>query len=198
MARAAGGDGVVIERPSWRATGAWRQSDDTTVPRALRRRGRQRFVVARDPSIVDRAGMPRQRQRIASGCLGFVSVLALAACGGPGSERAAKGELRGVTTITPSAVPSGNPASKGYAPWPSFGHDAAHSGSAPVAGPRSGRLRWRRRLEDRVVPGPVVDRGGVAYAASNGGVLHAIDIATGRDRWSTAGGPTATTSRRRR
>jgi len=34
------------------------------------------------------------------------------------------------------------------------------------------------------VPGPVVGRGGVVYAASNGGVLHALDLRTGRDRWT--------------
>ena len=38
------------------------------------------------------------------------------------------------------------------------------------------------------MPGPVVDRGGVAYAASNGGVLHAIDVESGRDRWKFDGG----------
>jgi outer membrane protein assembly factor BamB len=39
-----------------------------------------------------------------------------------------------------------------------------------------------------VSPGPIVGPGDVVYAASNGGVLHAIDLATGRDRWSLDGG----------
>ncbi len=38
------------------------------------------------------------------------------------------------------------------------------------------------------MPGPVVGRGGVVYAASNAGILHAIDLRTGRDRWQIDGG----------
>ena len=49
------------------------------------------------------------------------------------------------------------------------------------------RIRWTRRLEGPIVPGPV-SVGGVAYVASNAGVLHAIDIASGKDRWSFNGG----------
>ena len=39
-----------------------------------------------------------------------------------------------------------------------------------------------------MVPGPAVGRGGVVYAASNGGVLHAVDVRSGRDRWRFDGG----------
>jgi outer membrane protein assembly factor BamB len=39
-----------------------------------------------------------------------------------------------------------------------------------------------------VTPGPIVGPGDVVYAASNAGVLHAIDLATGEDRWSFNGG----------
>ncbi len=49
-------------------------------------------------------------------------------------------------------------------------------------------MRWRRRLEGAVVPGPAVGRGNVAYASSNGGVLHAIDVRSGRDVWPYDGG----------
>jgi outer membrane protein assembly factor BamB len=68
-------------------------------------------------------------------------------------------------------------------PWPQFGGDALHSGASRVVGPQRGHVRWRRRLEGPVVPGPAVGGHDVIYAASNGGVLHAIDLATGRDRW---------------
>jgi outer membrane protein assembly factor BamB len=68
-------------------------------------------------------------------------------------------------------------------PWPQFGGDALHSGATRVVGPQRGHVRWRRRLEGPVVPGPAVASGDVVYAASNGGVLHAIDLSTGRDRW---------------
>lgn len=116
-------------------------------------------------------------------CCGVVigAAVVCVSCGAQGDRAqrgmAVDGELR------PTAPPVGDPARATYAPWPSFGHDAEHSGAATVSGPRRGRLRWRRRLEGRVVPGPAVGRGGVAYVASNGGVLHAIDIRTGRDRW---------------
>jgi outer membrane protein assembly factor BamB len=49
-------------------------------------------------------------------------------------------------------------------------------------GPQSGHVRWERKLEGPVVPGPIVS-GTAVYAASNAGVLHAIRLATGTDEW---------------
>lgn len=43
-------------------------------------------------------------------------------------------------------------------------------------------------LEGGIEQAPVIDRDGTIYAASNGGVLHALDPATGRDRWTFDGG----------
>ena len=43
------------------------------------------------------------------------------------------------------------------------------------AGTTAGAVRWRRHLEGAVTPGPVVGPNGTIYAASNGGVLHAIN-----------------------
>jgi outer membrane protein assembly factor BamB len=57
-----------------------------------------------------------------------------------------------------------------------------------VVGPQTGKIRWQRRLEGPVVPGPTVGAHGIAYAASNGGVLHAIEVKTGKDVWSFDGG----------
>ncbi|QRP50173.1 PQQ-binding-like beta-propeller repeat protein [Amycolatopsis sp. FDAARGOS 1241] len=71
-----------------------------------------------------------------------------------------------------------------WAPWPSALHDARHSGAAATAGPARGTVRWRRRLEGPVTPGPVVGEDGTIYVASNGGVLHALDPADGHDRWT--------------
>ncbi len=67
---------------------------------------------------------------------------------------------------------------------PSF---TAHRTSARRRWLLRGRQRfdWQRRLEG--APGPVT-AGNIAYVASNGGLLHAIEIATGRDRWSFDGG----------
>ena len=66
-------------------------------------------------------------------------------------------------------------------------HNPSHYGAATVAGPQTARVRWRRRLEGAVVPGPVIARG-EAYVASNAGVLHAVSVSTGRDRWRFDGG----------
>jgi len=118
--------------------------------------------------------------------IAIVCTLAVASCGSRDDRPARSARRPGV--LTPRASPAGNPARATYAPWPSFGHDSQHSGSAPVTGPQTGRVRWRRRLEGPVVPGPAVGRGAIAYAASNGGVLHAIDVRTGRDRWRFGGG----------
>lgn len=104
---------------------------------------------------------------------------ALAGCGRGPAPAARAGEplvaLRG-------APPSRSPAA-GEQPWPQFGRDARHSSESPVIGPQNAHIRWRRRLEGPVVPGPVVGANGTVFAASNGGVLHAIDLRTGADRW---------------
>ncbi|HEY4460372.1 MAG TPA: PQQ-binding-like beta-propeller repeat protein [Pseudonocardiaceae bacterium] len=71
-----------------------------------------------------------------------------------------------------------------WSPWPSALHDARHSGASPAAGPTSGRIRWQRNLGDAVAPGPVIGKDGTIYVATNAGILHAIDPATGTDRWT--------------
>lgn len=92
--------------------------------------------------------------------------------------------------IAPSHPLTGVVAERSFAPWPGFARDARHGGSAAVLGPQSGHVRWRRTLEGAVVPGPAVGDGGVVYAAGNGGVLHAIDLDSGKDRWKFNGGGT--------
>lgn len=93
------------------------------------------------------------------------------------------------TTARPR-IPSTTPAVANWAPWPSALHDARHSGASTAAGPRGGVVRWRRGLEGAVTPGPVVGADGTVYASSNGGVLHALDPATGADRWIYDSGAT--------
>jgi outer membrane protein assembly factor BamB len=104
-----------------------------------------------------------------------ILLLAAAGCGAPTASR---------------EPPRGRPAVASFAPWPSFGHEARHSGAAPVVGPQGPAVRWRRRLEGPVVPGAAVGTRSTVYAASNGGVLHAIDLRTGRDRWRFDAGAT--------
>ncbi len=87
-----------------------------------------------------------------------------------------------------NVVPSAPAGTAPVAAWPSAGHDARHSGSTALLGPTSGLIRWERRLEGPVTPGPAVGADGTVYAASNGGVLHALDPRTGADRWTFDGG----------
>lgn len=100
-------------------------------------------------------------------------------------EPIARAELVRVPKAAPPVTPA--PAAS-YTPWPGFGHDPEHTGSAPVRGPQTGAVRWTRELEGAVVPGPAIAKDGTVYAASNGGVLHALDPTTGKDRWTFDGG----------
>ncbi|HEY3471619.1 MAG TPA: PQQ-binding-like beta-propeller repeat protein [Amycolatopsis sp.] len=95
-----------------------------------------------------------------------------------------------LAACTTSPAPRAAPGTAAWAPWPSALHDARHSGASTSDGPTTGRVRWRRKLEGAVTPGPVVGADGTIYAASNGGVLHALDPADGRDRWTYDSGTT--------
>lgn len=74
------------------------------------------------------------------------------------------------------------------AAWPEAQHDPRHSSATSATGPQSGKLKWARQLGGAVIPGPVVGPDGTIYAASTAGVLHALDPATGADRWTFDGG----------
>jgi outer membrane protein assembly factor BamB len=81
------------------------------------------------------------------------------------------------------SVPADPPGRSSWAPWPAALHDARHGGASVSVGPTAGTLRWRRQLEGAVTPGPVIGPDGTIYAASNAGVLHALNPSTGADRW---------------
>lgn len=72
--------------------------------------------------------------------------------------------------------------------WPSAQYDARHSSGTTAAGPQSGHLRWTATLGGSLVPGPVIGADGSVLAASNEGVLTALDPSDGRTRWSFDGG----------
>lgn len=82
---------------------------------------------------------------------------------------------------------TGTVATASYAPWPQASHDARRSGAATTVGPQTGHLRWTRVLEGDVTPGPVIGPGGTVFAASNAGVLHALDAVDGHDLWTFKG-----------
>lgn len=63
-------------------------------------------------------------------------------------------------------------------------------GAGTGAPPKPGKVRFARQLEGAVVPGPALAPDGSVLAASNGGVLHALNPTDGRDRWRFDGGET--------
>jgi outer membrane protein assembly factor BamB len=92
-----------------------------------------------------------------------------------------------------SPSPDDRPATSS-AGWAGFKGDAARRAEG-VDGPRGEPvLRWRFQA-DGAVPGNVSVGGDLAYASSDDGVLHALDVVTGEERWSygvdltTLGGP---------
>ena len=91
-------------------------------------------------------------------------------------------------SVPPDPLPVTSAGTPSWTPWPSAQHDARHSGASSTDGPTTGSVRWRRELGAGISSGPVVARDGTIYAAANDGVLHAIDPATGSDRWTVAAG----------
>lgn len=61
------------------------------------------------------------------------------------------------------------------------------AGKDPGSG-RIGTVRFTHDLKGAVVPGPIIADDGSVLAAGNGGVLYALDPATGRERWTFDGG----------
>ena len=110
---------------------------------------------------------------------------AVTGCGGAAIARPAGDAAFPEVSLTRSATAPGHPS---WAPWPQAGHDGRRSGSSPAVGPQNAHVRWRRTLEGAVTPGPVIGADGTVYAASNSGVLHALDPRTGADRWRYDGG----------
>ena len=89
-----------------------------------------------------------------------------------------------VSGVPLEPVPSTAAGYPTWTPWPAAMHDSRHSGVSDADGPTAGRVRWQRTLEGPVASGAVTGRDGTIYVASNGGVLHALDPATGVDRWT--------------
>lgn len=121
------------------------------------------------------------RSAACAGAMGAILVSVLAACSAsaaPARDTSGPG-LAGVGTLP-------RPASA----WPASGYDARRSSGTSAVGPQTGHLRWTRMLEGSVTPGPVVGVDGSVLAASNAGVLHALDPTNGKDRWTFSGGGT--------
>src|SRR4051812_35201280 len=81
------------------------------------------------------------------------------------------------------------PGTSSWAPWPQAQHDARHSGASVAPGPTLGKVLWERTLSSAAAPaGPVTGPGGTAYLTDPDGVLRAIDLADGQDRWAVQTG----------
>jgi outer membrane protein assembly factor BamB len=72
--------------------------------------------------------------------------------------------------------------------WPMFGHDAAHTGLYPTAGPwpaLNGRIAWQRDSGGAIFSAPVL-ADDILYVGSTSGSLFALDAQTGAIRWQHA------------
>ncbi len=72
--------------------------------------------------------------------------------------------------------------------WPTYRHDAARSGCATTTVPADAQPAWEARLGGRL--SSIVVAGGTCFvAAIDAHTVHALDAATGKERWRfTAGG----------
>jgi outer membrane protein assembly factor BamB len=109
-------------------------------------------------------------------------------CGVVGEQAGSDRRFTGGEVRQPLAGHRDAPGAESWTPWPQALFDAQHTNTSTVAGPGTGQIRWTRHLEGNVTPGPVVAADGTIYAASNAGVLHALDPGTGQDVWTVDGG----------
>jgi len=70
------------------------------------------------------------------------------------------------------------------ADWPMFRHDPARSGWAESTTPELTAVAWSADLGGPVDSSPAV-LGGVVYAATSTGTVHAVEASTGQPRWRT-------------
>ncbi len=76
------------------------------------------------------------------------------------------------------------------ADWPVFRGNALETGVAPEALPDNLEVRWKVKIGDSV-EGTAAVVGDTVYVGSldgNNGFLHALDLATGKERWKYKGG----------
>jgi outer membrane protein assembly factor BamB len=126
----------------------------------------------------------------------LLAALVLGACGSQTPSRPAKTTPPKAARLARTAGRAGAASGGPIAPsrdWSTLLDGGSHFGVAQAGGPRSARVRWQRKLGAPIVQGPVT-RGGVAYVSSQDGVLHTIDLASGRDIWTFDAGVGASTA----
>jgi outer membrane protein assembly factor BamB len=127
----------------------------------------------------------------------LLASMLLGACGRQSSTTSTAAKKRQpagpIRTAGSAGAASGGPLAPAGSGWNTLLNGPSHFGVSSADGPQTNRQRWQRTLEGPIVQGPVT-RGSVAYVASTRGILHAIDVATGRDLWTFDGGPGGSTA----
>lgn len=137
--------------------------------------------------------MPSEQRTSRAALVAALTMLAagLAGCASTHSGPARPATPAAAATVSRAPGPlgeaRGGPLIPAGTDWTTLLRGPSHYGTAAGVGPQSADLRWQRNLGSAIVAGPVT-RGDAAYVASDGGVLHAIDISTGRDLWTFDGG----------
>ncbi len=70
--------------------------------------------------------------------------------------------------------------------WPTFGHDAAHSGVSPLSKtpvPLRGHILWQQKVGAAFFSAPVLSNGIIYVASTSGGSLLALSAQTGAVAW---------------
>ncbi|MDQ6784402.1 MAG: PQQ-binding-like beta-propeller repeat protein [Actinomycetota bacterium] len=107
----------------------------------------------------------------------------------PGSSAPAPSTVSTVAPTAPTGpAPTAAAGLSGALPWPAALHDSAHSGGSVAVGPTAGTMLWTRNLGAPITGGAVVGADGTIFESANNGILHALDPATGADRWTFDGG----------
>jgi outer membrane protein assembly factor BamB len=157
------------------------------VSQCYRANVRQRCALRAERAGAQPCSRGRDRRVLTSLCT--LAAILLAGCGTQ-AKSTSQAESTSVTvTRAPGGLgqASGGPLLASGANWSTLLRSPSHFGSAPIPGPATAQVRWQRHFEGSIVAGPVAV-GGVAYVASTAGILYAIEISSGRIRWSFDGG----------
>jgi outer membrane protein assembly factor BamB len=119
-----------------------------------------------------------QRRRLAVTLTVAISGVFIAGCGGS-SQPKSPGPSQ-PSAAAPIAAPSPG--------WSTLLDGPSHYGASGSIGPQTATVRWHRALGAPIVAGPVVSAGGTTYVSAENGVLRAIDVQTGKQRWAFDGG----------
>ncbi|MDP6636571.1 MAG: PQQ-binding-like beta-propeller repeat protein [Phycisphaerae bacterium] len=96
----------------------------------------------------------------------------------PASERLEKGPAFGKSITAKSQID----------PWPTYRHDAARSGASLSKTPAKLHQAWKTKLSGKLSQ-PIAAEGNLFLADKDRHLIHAIDAASGKIRWThTAGG----------